>query len=98
MTYKSHVILHSLYAGAYSVPGTVPDASDAVVKNANEINLIPKEGMICFSELEVYQRIRQAIIIEYSFLTEQVLGICRCLFLWLPAGQGQSSYILHMAT
>lgn len=34
---------------AYSVPGTVPDASDAVVKNANEINLIPKEGMICFS-------------------------------------------------
>lgn len=33
---------------AYSVPGTVPDASDAVIKNANEINLIPKEGMICF--------------------------------------------------
>ena len=33
---------------AYSVPDTVPDACDAVIKNANEINLIPKEGMICF--------------------------------------------------
>lgn len=36
---------------AYSVPDTVPDASDAVIKNANEINLIPKEGMICFPEI-----------------------------------------------
>lgn len=29
------------------MPGSVPAAWDAVIKNANEINLTPKEGMIC---------------------------------------------------